>query len=184
MLRLNNLRETHQLISGLKRAAIALSLAAAMIAAVACGSDDPASTPTPTPSTQTPTPTVTPTPVTPTPSPYQDFHPTLGEPFDLLLGGSAFVDEHGYRITFVRVVSDSRCPANVQCIVAGAATIEISVRTAAGEPEQTYTLAIGDPASEPKSVAIGGFEIEFLELAPYPGGTPGPTQATLVVRAS
>ena len=50
---------------------------------------------------------------------------SLGEPVSLDAGTMAkFADE--FRVTFTRVVSDSRCPANVVCIQAGEAVVELT----------------------------------------------------------
>ena len=49
----------------------------------------------------------------------------LGTPFVLTVGASAKLVN--WSLTFVRVVSDSRCPPKVQCVWAGDAIIELRV---------------------------------------------------------
>ena len=49
----------------------------------------------------------------------------LGKPFALKIGASAKLVN--WSVTFVRVVSDSRCPPQVQCVWAGDAMIELRV---------------------------------------------------------
>jgi hypothetical protein len=127
------------------------------------------------------TPTVLPTA---TPVPVVDIHPSLGQPFDLLITGSAFLDEQGYRLTFVRVVQDSRCPQGTQCPAAGFAVVELAVRPSAGAGETRHELGIGPDSPAPQRKIIGGFEIELQELKPLPGAPAAPATATLVARRS
>ena len=47
----------------------------------------------------------------------------LGERFDLAVAESASIDGEGLDLTFDGVTRDNRCPKDVQCIVAGAATV-------------------------------------------------------------
>ena len=158
--------------------------------AVACGSDT-SSQPTATPSPATPTPTSVPatptsvpateTPVPATPTPSVDIHPTIGQPSELLLGGSAFLDANGYRITFVRIVSDNRCPLNVTCITGGAAVVELAVRVSTTTPETAYMWGIGPDSRESSTQTVGPFTIELLEVEPVPGRAAGLTQVVLVV---
>jgi phage shock protein E len=62
------------------------------------------------------------------------------------------------------VVSDSRCPKNVQCITAGDATIRVKVRRASAE--STHELHTAEGAAQ--EAADGGLTIRLLRLDPYP----------------
>lgn len=94
------------------------------------------------------------------------------EAFTLRVGQSAVVENAALRITFIRVVSDSRCPSDVDCIWAGNAQIEIEIR--ANGAVDTARLNTFDGARE---ASAGNYRIEFLALAPTPRST-GPTPQT------
>jgi hypothetical protein len=52
----------------------------------------------------------------------------LGTPFVLKVGEFAVLKNSDWVLTFVRVVSDSRCSPKVQCVWAGDATLELRAR--------------------------------------------------------
>lgn len=76
----------------------------------------------------------------------------------LRLGETASVD--GPKVTPLRVVSDSRCPSNVQCVWAGELRVEVKV--AIGSGATTRELVLG----QPEAVADG--KLELVEGLPYP----------------
>jgi hypothetical protein len=88
------------------------------------------------------------------------------EAFTLRVGQSADVENAALRITFIRVVSDSRCPRDVDCIWAGNAQIEIEIR--ANGAVDTAQLNTFDGT---RATSAGNYRIEFLELAPAPLST-------------
>ena len=88
------------------------------------------------------------------------------EEFTLRIGQSADVDNAALRITFIRVVSDSRCPSDVDCIWAGNGQIEIEIRTNGNT--DTVRLNTYDGA---RAASAGNYRIEFLALAPIPSST-------------
>ncbi len=54
----------------------------------------------------------------------------LGHPVTLVKGGAA---THGkFIVIYSRVVNDSRCPANAQCITAGSITVRLSMGAVGG----------------------------------------------------
>lgn len=59
----------------------------------------------------------------------------------------------GPRVTPLRVISDSRCPAKVQCVWAG--EVRIAARIELGSGAETRELVMGQPAS----VADGTLEL-------------------------
>ncbi|KKT72646.1 MAG: hypothetical protein UW70_C0104G0006 [Candidatus Peregrinibacteria bacterium GW2011_GWA2_44_7] len=64
-------------------------------------------------------------------------------------------------------VSDSRCPADVQCIRAGEVVVKASVFK--GEErldDVTLQLAVGDQV--PAQEGVGDYRIELVEVTPYP----------------
>jgi len=72
----------------------------------------------------------------------------------------------GIEITFLKVLEDSRCPRNVECIRAGEAKVLVSIKSEEGEAVEK-TLAIKNGLA-----AIAGLfmdkELQFLQLTPYP----------------
>jgi hypothetical protein len=153
----------------ISRATLLALISLTALAALACGTAA-AATPTTEP--------------TNTPIPVVDIHPSLDQPFDLLVTGSAFLDEQGYRLTFVRVAQDSRCPQGAQCPAAGFAVVELAVRQSAGAGETRHELGIGPDAPAPQKKIIGGFEIDLQDLKPAPGSAGAPATVTLIVRRS
>jgi hypothetical protein len=86
--------------------------------------------------------------------------------FELEPGKPVQLAGTGVRVTFLAVVSDSRCPVDVVCVTAGDAEIRLSV---VGEGEdRTVSL---HTTQEPRSVTIGAVRIELTGLAPSPRST-------------
>jgi len=67
-------------------------------------------------------------------------------------------------VRFEAVLSDSRCPAGVQCVSAGDAVVRIQATTR-GAAAQVYELHTDD---EPRSASHGGRAIALTKLAPPP----------------
>jgi hypothetical protein len=81
-------------------------------------------------------------------------------------------------LSFVDVVTDSRCPADVTCAWAGEVAVALEVQVG-GQPPQALTLGgptnsrgLLDPSpagGEVTSAAtVGGYEIQLLAVTPYP----------------
>jgi hypothetical protein len=67
-------------------------------------------------------------------------------------------------ITFVEVVSDSRCPTGATCIWAGEASSLIEITDSAS----TYRKVLTEPgSSSPTKADFTGYEVMF-NLLPYP----------------
>lgn len=88
------------------------------------------------------------------------------EEFTLVVGQTAAVDAGALRIKFIRVVSDSRCPSDVDCVWAGNAQIEIEVRVSG----TTDTVAL-NTFQGAREAAAGAYRIQFLLLRPAPLST-------------
>jgi hypothetical protein len=103
----------------------------------------------------------------------------VGQEFTLSEGQSIWIEKGLFRITLVRVIEDSRCPANKECFWAGNAKVEVMVVA------QSYILTVGELLEgDQNSVDLGdGYSLRALRLDPYPGlGEDGqPYQFTLVV---
>ncbi len=74
----------------------------------------------------------------------------------LRLGQSAVVD--GPRVTPLRVVEDSRCPANARCIWAG--RVRVLVRITLGNGSSEHELTMGQP------IQIADGQLELTEVRP------------------
>jgi hypothetical protein len=73
------------------------------------------------------------------------------------------------RLTFVRVVSDDRCPLNAICVSQGDAVVEVNLAVAASE--STFELALNDQTRN--SIAYKGIVVTLDDLQPYPfAGSP------------
>lgn len=68
------------------------------------------------------------------------------------------------RLTFVRVVEDSRCPVDVTCVWAGNAVVEIGAALGSG-PVSPLQINSG---VEPRHVDWKGVRIQVVELTPLP----------------
>ena len=102
-----------------------------------------------------------------------------GHRVEIGLGGSVELPDKGIGISFDRVLEDSRCPANVVCISAGQAVIELTVTEA--DPSAAVRLSL-DPgsgiespwtrvaSSQPGSEDIS---IRLISLVLYPGSDDG-----------
>jgi hypothetical protein len=103
-----------------------------------------------------------------------------GKPFELRAGATATLPD-GLTIKFDRVSGDSRCPADVNCVWAGEATVAISVSIARGDAEQRE-LKTSPGAS---TVSLAAYTIALTGLTPYPRTSqqipPEDYVATLVV---
>jgi hypothetical protein len=96
------------------------------------------------------------------------FNPTapdaiVNKPFELKAGASTMLAD-GTRMTFEAVRADSRCPIDANCIVAGDATVAISLSQSgrAAESRELHT----DPNRS--QVTYDPYVIKLTELQPYP----------------
>lgn len=93
---------------------------------------------------------------------------TLGTPFALKEGESVVAREDKMlEVQFGRVVEDSRCPVNVNCIWEGEAVVKFAVLQA-GMPEDTVTLTLRGGYRDLASQRIGPYTVSLLRLDPYP----------------
>ncbi len=87
----------------------------------------------------------------------------LDESFTLRVGETARVESAGIEIKFEEVVSDSRCPTDVNCIRAGEAVVRFSVEAGAGHHER---LQFKVPPAGSDSARFRDLLITILELKP------------------
>jgi len=95
----------------------------------------------------------------------------MDEPFTLERGASTVVD--GLVVRFDHITEDSRCPADVDCVWEGRATISLSL--IAGDAINSVQLSIpgfvgadSEPQAQQSAVA-NGYTFTLLQLDPYPG---------------
>lgn len=87
----------------------------------------------------------------------------LGATEGMKIGETCQVEKSNTRITFLDVVTDSRCPKGVNCIRAGEAVVLVQV---GGRSPQQVTIAADGKTVARVAVAEGA--IELLALDPYP----------------
>ena len=81
----------------------------------------------------------------------------------------------GLRITFESVVSDSRCPALMNCILPG--WVDIAFKFQLGDKTRSDTLSNPTVSSvqRPRSTTFEGYSIELQEVVPEPTSFDTPT---------
>lgn len=82
---------------------------------------------------------------------------------------SAQIKSEDLKVTFVTVLADSRCAADVICVWQGRADIELFVQKGDDEGITVY-LSVGADSNTEKLV-FDMYLIQFLELAPYPNSS-------------
>jgi len=89
---------------------------------------------------------------------------SLDKQFTISVGQSVSVKGEDLTISFVEVVSDSRCPTGATCIWAGEASSLIEITDSAS----TYRKVLTEPgSSSPTKADFTGYEVMF-NLLPYP----------------
>jgi hypothetical protein len=88
----------------------------------------------------------------------------LDDTVKVQLGKSALARDRSVAISYLRLLSESRCPANAICVWQGDAAVQLRAATSV----QSVDTAI-HTALEPKTLQIGGNTISLLEVQPYPG---------------
>ncbi len=86
----------------------------------------------------------------------------LPDTVELKPGQSVHLPDQGYRITFLSVPADSRCPAEARCVWAGDAAIQLKI---SGSEARDCTL---HTTLNPKSIALERVDIALMKVAPYP----------------
>jgi len=111
-----------------------------------------------------------------------------GGPNVTIVGDTAFLelpvgrsaDNGELRVTFENVSEDSRCPAGVQCVWEGNASIRVTVEM--GNESQ---VAILNSTLNPQRASFFGYTIGYRDLSPYPVADtphdPGDYRATISV---
>jgi hypothetical protein len=89
------------------------------------------------------------------------------------------------RVTFDRVASDSRCPANALCITSGDALVVLRVDVDGRGAAEIRLRTVGGTTGENLAVDVAGYTLTIGGLQPYPMSTDpipqGDYRVTLVV---
>jgi hypothetical protein len=80
------------------------------------------------------------------------------------LGQTATTRDGALAVTFVRLVNESRCPANAVCVWEGDAAVRLHGRTRSDAVETTIHTRL-----DPKVLEVRGYKVSLLEVHPYPG---------------
>ena len=89
---------------------------------------------------------------------------SLGQEFTLPVGQKAVIEGEELTIKFVEVISDSRCPAGVECVWAGEAQCRL-LFTYVGSPAEMVIVQPGGGASAKDYFIM--YKVVF-KLEPYP----------------
>ncbi len=90
--------------------------------------------------------------------------PTLPGPVTFTLAPGESASSADVRVTFIRVVSDSRCPLGVACVTAGDAIIEVAFTV--GRDARKSEMALNEASI--RTLVFNGVSFEFQDLSPYP----------------
>jgi hypothetical protein len=99
-------------------------------------------------------------------APAADANPALGERFSLRPGESARIRGEHATIVFERLVSDSRCAVDVQCIRAGEARAAFRLETG-GAAEISFEL----DTDRERNRRVGGYRVTLVDVFPAPRST-------------
>lgn len=92
------------------------------------------------------------------------------ESFSLAVGETVTVDGMDVSLTFADVPRDSRCPRDVNCVVAGEAIVVFEARTGGRETELTFKVPPGGPGTKAEQV-FDRFTITIVGLEPQTDST-------------
>ena len=98
--------------------------------------------------------------------PVADAGPALAERFWLRAGESAVMRGERATVTFERIVSDSRCAIDVQCIRAGEARAAFRLK-AGGALDVSFEL----DTDREQTREVGGYRVSLLDVSPAPKST-------------
>ncbi|MCR4274848.1 MAG: hypothetical protein NUW02_02245 [Candidatus Campbellbacteria bacterium] len=85
-------------------------------------------------------------------------------PAEVALGVGKTGEGAGLSLTLNKVVSDSRCPTDVQCIWAGAVTVDVTLQS--GTEKTTVTMVENE-----QPVTFAGYRVSLLSVTPTPKST-------------
>lgn len=98
----------------------------------------------------------------------------LGQPFTLKYGETAQLADDPLRITFDKVVEDSRCPVKVQCVWAGRVIVGLTAALPDG-PTTSFELQLG------ASKGVLNYNVALSGVAPAKTGEMQPSDDKYVL---
>ncbi|MFH1752138.1 MAG: hypothetical protein ABH821_04345 [archaeon] len=93
---------------------------------------------------------------------------SLDNSFQLKINQTAVIESENLEITFLSVVSDSRCPVDVTCFLEGEAVVVINVLKA-GQNFGDFNLSTNEIMGGLKVVNFDNYFLKLLDVKPYPG---------------
>lgn len=89
---------------------------------------------------------------------------SLNQEIQLAPNEQAAYGPQGLTVEFVRVVEDSRCPSDVECVWAGEVKVQVATRINDAEAVQ-HEIKAGEHAS------VGAFRVVVVKVEPIPVST-------------
>lgn len=86
------------------------------------------------------------------------------EQLQVALGRTVSAANGALAVTFLEVVSDSRCPRGETCVWEGDAVLRFALRAG----EERATVELHTAAREVRAAGIAGWQVELLALEPAP----------------
>lgn len=86
------------------------------------------------------------------------------------VGETKTASASGFRVKFVAVLEDSRCPEGADCFWAGVARIQVTIETKSGDAKTVELATI----EENQNVQIAGYLIHLVKLEPKPSAEKAP----------
>ena len=91
----------------------------------------------------------------------------LGQPFEVEIGKSIVIPAQKLDVHFERVLEDSRCPRDVECVWAGQISVAIEMKNATQKLGAAQLTLQENRHVTPKSIGkIGPYYVKLLEVAP------------------
>ncbi|MBN3580861.1 hypothetical protein JYB64_00580 [Algoriphagus aestuarii] len=101
-------------------------------------------------------------------SPCTDYQ--LGNPVEIDFKSTINFCTEPISITFSKILGDSRCPENAQCIWQG--VVELEVTLAVNGTEEKFSLSSYPPFNNiPSEVSFKGYLFKLVDVTPYPNTT-------------
>ena len=101
------------------------------------------------------------------------------DPIELSVGETVAIDGMNLTLTFTAVPRDSRCPRDVNCIVAGEATVVLEATHNGHKTELTFKVPPGNQAEQ----TLDNISIKIIQLEPETDSTKkiNPTDYTATI---
>jgi len=89
------------------------------------------------------------------------------KPFTLKIGQTAEIKDSALKIKFINVTQDSRCPSDVQCIIAGFVKVKVNI-VQDGRDLGDFELALADVPELASRNFAANSTIKLQKVDPYP----------------